>query len=261
MKQKMQHSALRVFPCQSGFNEPFAVSVVIPTVIRASLREAISSIYSQTNVKSIQILIGVDIANGGNRILDEFFTNKPDHVSAMILQLPYSTSKRHGGIHTAYDGGSLRSILSLMAHSRYVAYLDDDNTWKENHLSSLLKAVEQKSWAYSKRMLVDEGSGEEIAIDTWDSTGPHSGRFADAGGFVDPNCLLIDKEDTAKYLGRWAVGRLGNEEVGFRRTPPDKYFFFALKDLPHGTVDEATVSYKVRDKNILRIFHNEGKVF
>lgn len=235
--------------------------MVIPTIIRPSLKHAVSSIYSQINVKSIQILIGVDVADGDEKILDELFSDKPDHVSAMILQLPYSTSNRHGGVHTAFDGGSLRSILSFMAHSRYVAYLDDDNTFRENHLSWLLEAVQQKAWAHSKRMLVDEESEEEIAVDTWDSTGPYSGRFSKWGGFVDPSCLLIDKHATVNFLGRWAVGRLDNREKGITRIEPDRYFFFALKDLPHGTVEQVTVNYKIRKTNIMRTFHKEGRIF
>ena len=36
---------------------------------------------------------------------------------------------------------ALRAILSFMANTRYVAYLDDDNTWFANQLKSSLLAV------------------------------------------------------------------------------------------------------------------------
>ena len=61
---------------------------------------------------------------------------------------------RHGGLHPAYDGGVLRCVLTYLANSRYVAYLDDDNWWADNHLSSMLAAIKDHHWAYALRWFV-----------------------------------------------------------------------------------------------------------
>src|SRR3954467_3926359 len=108
------------------------VAVVIPTILRPCLETALQSVYAQEGVGRVQILIGVD-RPGNPAALYRVLEDRPANVSALVLTLPYSTSVRHGGPHIATDGGALRVILSFMANSRYVAYLDDDNTWFPNH--------------------------------------------------------------------------------------------------------------------------------
>ena len=120
----------------------------------------------------------------------------------MLLQLPWSTSLRHGGVHGASDSGSLRATLSFMANSRAVAYLDDDNIMLPDHLRLLHEALQGKAWAWSQRMLVDERDDRDLAVDRWDSVGPGRGRMASQGGFVDTNCLMLDKVICAPVLGR-----------------------------------------------------------
>src|SRR3712207_7660246 len=61
---------------------------------------------------------------------------RPANVSAVVVELPYSTSIRHGGVHMPFEGGALRSILSFVSNGRYLTYLDDDNR-SEEHTSEL----------------------------------------------------------------------------------------------------------------------------
>lgn len=228
------------------------VAVVIPTILRPSLETALQSVYAQEGVRRVQILIGVD-RPGNPAALYRVLEDRPANVSALVLTLPYSTSVRHGGPHTAMDGGALRAILSFMANGRYVAYLDDDNTWFPNHLRSLLAVIEGKMWAFSRRILIDEETGQDLAVDRWDSVGPNKGRLAAIGGLVDPSCLLIDKVAAASLLGRWsetADGRLADTA--------DRNFFAAIRHADHGVVEEATVRYSIRRTNILHKIMTEG---
>ena len=144
---------------------PCDAAVVIPTVLRPALLTSLESVFRQDLDGRIQVLIGVDAPSPAPPALLELIARRPANVSVLLLTLPYSTSIRHGGVHRATDGGSLRSILTFMAASRHVAYLDDDNAWERDHLSSLRAAIAGKAWAYSLRMLVDEASGEELGID------------------------------------------------------------------------------------------------
>lgn len=228
--------------CRSQSN----VAVVIPTVVRDSIFVTLESVFKQTGVERISVLIGVDVEVGDLKELKKFLTTAPKHISLQVLSLPYSTSVRHGGIHMARDGGSLRAILSLMANARYIAYLDDDNTWASDHLIKLLNTIQGKTWAFSKRYLIDEETGKNYGVDQWHSVGVDKGSFAKKGGFVDPNCLMVDILKTAPVIGRWAAN--GSLQPGL---PADRFFFQGIRNSPYGVVEEPTVFYKIRKTNVL----------
>ena len=242
----------RYYPDVDGAQTPAAVAVVMPTILRPCVAAAVDSVCRQTFAGRIQLLIGVDKAAEPSTHLEAALERRPDHVSALVLELPYSTSIRHCGVHPATDGGSLRSILSFMANSRYVAYLDDDNTWEPDHLGGVMQAIEGKVWAYSLRMLIDETNGKELGVDRWDSVGPNAGRFAAQGGLVDPNCLLVDKLAAARTFGRWSEGP---------GVTSDRNFFAAIRQAPHGRVERATVRYGIRPTNVLNTFLRENTQF
>lgn len=240
------------YPDAGDPQAPAAVAVVMPTILRPCVASSVASVFRQTFAGRIQLLIGVDKAAEPPTHLEAALERRPDHISALILSLPYSTSIRHGSVHPATDGGSLRSSLSFMANSRYVAYLDDDNCWEPDHLASVMQAIQGKVWAYSLRMLIDETNGRELGVDRWDSVGVDAGRFKAQGGLVDPNCLLVDKVVAARALGRWSEGP---------GVTSDRSFFAALKDAPHGRVDRPTVRYGIRPTNVLNKFLREDTRF
>jgi hypothetical protein len=227
---------------------PADVAVVIPTLLRPDLAQALGSIYAQDFHGRIQVVIGVDIRQHEPAATEAALEARPPNVSAVFLHLPFSTSVRHGGVHLALDGGALRSILSLIANSRYVTYLDDDNLMLPQHLRRLHEAVQGKAWSYTQRMLVDEATDVDLAIDRWDSVGPGRGRMAAEGGFVDTNCLMVDKVKVGKVLGRWCEPLFPQQRPGYTA---DRHFFQAIAKAPYGRVDEATVRYKVRPTNIM----------
>lgn len=244
------------YPDGSAAQTPVDVAVAIPTLLRPCIADALRSVYAQEGIGRIQILVGADLPAPCPDELQAALAERPANVSVLLLTLPYSTSVRHGGVHHAMDGGALRSILSFIANSRYVAYLDDDNSWSPHHLAGLRRAIEGKVWAYSLRMLIDADTGEKLAVDRWDSVGVDRGRFAAQGGFVDTNCLMIDKVLAARALGRWSEAGTGRPGL-----TADRNFFAAIRQAPHGRVDEATVSYGVRPTNILRKFLADGIEF
>ena len=171
----------------------FDVAVVIPTILRPSLVRAVESVLAQDLDGTVQILIGVDASAGDRSLLDDVAAGAPDRFAVTVVDPGYSTSVRHGGLHAARDCGALRATLSYLANSPRIAYLDDDNWWAPDHLSSLLEALGGFDWAYSKRWFVRADNRDPIAVDEWESTGPDCGIFTRRfGGFVDPNCLMID---------------------------------------------------------------------
>ena len=225
---------------------PSDVGVVMPTVLRPQIVRALESVYRQDLKGRIQIAIGVDRTDAKMDLVLGAIDKRPPNVSVLLLRLPYSTSVRHGGVHLALDGGSLRSMLSFMVNARHVAYLDDDNAYRPDHLSSLMAAVKGHAWAASQRMIVDQETGKTLGPDIWDSAGPDKGRFASTGGFVDTNCLLVDKITLSHALSRWASG--GKATKSFEA---DKNFFREIALAPHVLTEKPTVLYNIRRDNVL----------
>ncbi len=185
--------------------EPFDCAVVMPTLLRASITEAVGSVLRQDFSGTVQVLVGFDRVLGDLARLTAFLEAVPARFSVLLFHPGYSTSRRNGGLHAAYDGGALRTILSYLAHSRYVAYLDDDNWWAPDHLSSLCNALAAGDWAYSRRIFVHPVSRRPICEDRWELVGPGQGAFASIGGWVDPNCLAINKTKCEAVLPWWSI--------------------------------------------------------
>lgn len=218
---------------------PFDVAIVMATVVRPSLAQAIRSVYAQHFGGRIQILVGIDRWEGERAMLDALLAECPSHVAVTQIDLGYSTSQRHGGLYPSHFGGALKTILSYAANSRYVTYLDDDNWYAPEHLATMLEAVAGKAWAFALRQFVEKRSGDLLCPDTWESVGPHRGVYAKAqGGFVDTNCFLIDKLMCNDAFPEWAMTRFAGGTGG------DRQILQRLLERPWGTNGAHTVYYR-----------------
>ena len=223
----------------ASLQQPFDAAVVIQTIGRPTLVQAVQSVFTQDCGGRIQILIGVDKRQGDPTLIDQLRAECPDHVALTILDPGYSTSQRHGGLYSNYFGGSLRTVLSYLANSRFVAYLDDDNWYAPQHLSALLAAIDGKSWAFSQRILVDRKADEVICNDEWESRGPGRGVYDRAfGGFVGTSGLMLDKLACHEILPTWSISRFA------RGDGEDRMVFERLKGLPYGSTEQYTVFYR-----------------
>jgi hypothetical protein len=218
---------------------PFAAAIVVPTIVRPTLGQAIRSVYAQAFDGRLQILIGIDRWAGERAYVDALIAEAPSNVAVTVLDLGYSTSQRNGGLYPSAYGGALKTILSYAANSRYVAYLDDDNWYAPDHLASMLTAIRGKAWAFALRTFVDRDSGEVLCPDTWESLGPGRGVHAAAqGGFVDTNCFLLDKFACDDVLSEWALTRFAGGTGG------DRQVLARLSGRPWGTNNAHTVFYR-----------------
>jgi hypothetical protein len=183
--------------------DPFEAAVVMPTVLRPQIREALSSVFAQ-EMGRVQVLVGVDRFETDISILDDICNSRPPRCVVQAWYPGYSTSIRHGGLSPARDGGVLRCILSYLANSPFVAYLDDDNWWRPDHLRLLRAALDRADWAFSLRWFVHPVSRRPVCVDQWESVGPGKGIYLEKyGGFVDPNCLMLDKTKCEAVFPQW----------------------------------------------------------
>ena len=204
--QQPPHIGWHIYGQHTGLQTPFDVAVIMPTILRDTIVVAVNSVFAQISVGRIQLLIGIDVVLGNLNLLHELLETTPPHVTVCVFYPGYSTSTRHGGVHLAHDGGAMRTMLSYLANAAYITYLDDDNWWAPNHLSTMLKAIQGSDWAFALRWFVHPESRLPVCIDDWESVGPGRGDFVkNFGGWVDPNCLMIDKRACEPVLGLWSI--------------------------------------------------------
>ena len=241
----------------------FDVAVIVPTTLRQSLTRSISSVFNQKYNGRIQILIGIDIKNGEMSQLDVLLQKCPANMAITILDLGYSTSIRHGGIYKNKYSGAIRTILSYAANSRYVAYLDDDDWWRSDHIEKLMKVVAGRDWAFSLRWFVDKETAWPICKDEWDSLGPGKGinqkRF---GGFIQPSNLILNKEACHFIFPYWSLSPFEDgtgedrmvfaallKHTNYSESEAHTCFYEMPKEVQHH--EHHKKEFKLRDKNWL----------
>lgn len=90
-------------------------------------------------------------------------------------------------------GSALRAIGLMIAKSNFVTFADDDIIWEKDHLSSMLKAIEGKEWAFCKRRIwtkLPDGQFEYLGVDEFESMGEDSKT---PYKMVDNNCMIFKR--------------------------------------------------------------------
>jgi len=188
----------------TDLQEPMDAAVVIPTVLRPHLAPALHSVFAQRFPGRIHIMIGIDSIGGDLELIDAACAARPSNCAVQVFWPGYSTSRRHGGLTPPGDGGALRAVLTYLANSPYVAYLDDDNWWDPEHLYQLRRAMDDAEWAFALRWFVQPETRRPVCVDIWESVGPGQGLFKENfGGFVDPSCLMINKVACPRAPQNW----------------------------------------------------------
>lgn len=148
------------------------VSVVIPTYRRRELlKRAVASALAQDH-ENVEILA---VGDACPELHPEDF--KDSRVKCWNLQI------NHG------SGGAFpRNEAIRQASGDLIAYLDDDNAWLPDHVSSLIEAKKAAGAAYAfSSMSVD---GKDLGFDT------------PVRGGIDTSCVLHDKALIGRY-GPW----------------------------------------------------------
>ena len=239
---------LRSFATGRSLQPPFDVAVVMPSILRPSLDDALRSIFAQEFPGRIQVLIGVDQSGDASApdltSVERTCADLPAHCAVQVLYPGYSTSVRHGGLCAARDGGALRTILTHLANAPCIAYLDDDNRWTPDHLFRLRRALADADadYAFSHRWFVHHETGQPVAVDVWESVGPGRGIFAERmGGFVDPNTLMIDRDRCREAIVAWTTPLPGDPKA----MSADRMIFARLRSMRGAATGEATALYRL----------------
>lgn len=209
-----------------------SVAVVTATTGRDSLKQCIESVRNQTVPCNHYVFCdGVPLSADLISCLT--------HVNYLFL--PVKT-----GGNGIMNGGIVAASAYLVTED-LICWLDDDNTFEPNHIEELIKAKENKPYAYSLRKLV-EPDGTFFDYDDFESLGQHS-------GFIDLNCYLMDRQLAVQIAPLW-YKTTGELMVG------DRFVYEALKqnNIPFGETGKYTVNYRLNPKRDLRPWFFKGNI-
>jgi hypothetical protein len=238
----MNHDFVSNVPTDGDLQTPFDAAIVITSILRPTLLRAVRSVYRQQFPGRIQVLVGIDKPVGDRGVLEQLARECPEHCALTVIDPGYSTSFRHGGVYPGASGGAMRTVLSYLANSRVVAYLDDDNWFGEDHVRTMREALAGHDYAFSLRWFVERETGEPYCVDEWESVGPNAGTFLTKfGGFIDTNCLMVDKLRCDEALRWWCCPLPGD----IRAMSEDRMVFDCLRRNHRGRGTGAATCYYV----------------
>lgn len=168
------------------------ISVILTTYNRyKKLKRAVKSVLSQT-FKEWELIIVDDCSNKDAKQIQNYckkIANKDSRIS-------YVRRSSNFGQHTRPKNEGTK-----LAHSSYIAYLDDDNEYRRDHLQVLWKYMESfdVDVVYGDRWLIDEtGSGKN----TLGIAAEFNYGLLSQQNFIDTSDVLIKKEAIEK-IGGW----------------------------------------------------------
>lgn len=203
------------------------VAVVTATTNRATLKQAVESVASQTYPCTHYII--VDGLKGGT------VTNYKDNPNTHLVRLPNPTGKN--GIMN----GAVCAMAPFICTEDYICYLDDDNWYDPDHVETLVEALQDKAYAYSLRKLMLP-TGKFFANDDGESLGHY-------GDLVDVNCYMFKREVCAGIAPLWYKTN-GELMVG------DRWVWATLQqnNVPFGVTGKYSVNYRISARNDMRGF-------
>ncbi|MBY8880051.1 glycosyltransferase [Streptomyces sp. PLK6-54] len=196
--------------------EPLVVTA-IPTYRRPeALLNAVRSALAQT----VQDQLVVVVDDGSDSLpLDRL----PDDPRLIAVAM-----HRNSG-----DCGVVRNVAMRLTRSRYVAFLDDDNVWKPDHLATALEALEAPGgpdavYTAVRRVLPD-GTEHDVLSVPWDR------RRNSREAFVDINAFVARRTPAMRFSWLYrAKGVLPREDWEFvRRYSRGR----RIRHIPHVTVE------------------------
>lgn len=216
-------------------NDPSAryrVTVITPSVGSDYLRQAIDSVQSQT-YPLVEHVIAADGPKHHQRVAG-LLPADPRH-PIHLLPLPFNVG---GG---GFNGHRVYASVPYLVHSRFVAFLDEDNWFDADHLASIMAPITAQglSWAYALRKIVDI-EGRFLANDDCESLGQWPAWNHPRLHVVDTNCYVL-RRDLAMATSPLWYRRYRDEE-----SPDISLCQKLLKDHPRcATNGRYTVNYRV----------------
>ena len=203
--------------------------VITPTTGGDNLFKAIESVQNQAYKDVLQFVI-VDGVEYESKVFTIAKCFNPEKYR--IVTLPFNTGKN--GI----NGHRIYASIPLLLNSQYIMFLDEDNWWDSDHVSTLIELIEtdKLDWAYSMRKIFTQG-GEFVANDNCENIGPYP-SFSQWLNLVDTNCYAFKRSTIAQTAHYW-----------YHPLRADRYFYKHLAELfpNYKSTGQYTVNYRLND--------------
>lgn len=163
--------------------------VITPTTGAKEVKDANLSVLAQDYPELVHLLV-VD----GLKFEENFKATgiKPDNEKTFICQLPFNT----GHIKEFY-GHRVFAAFAYLTDFDYIFFLDQDNWFDKNHVSSMIELLESKNYGfvYSLRKIVDKDN-KYICNDDCESLGKWPIWNNNQDYLIDTSCYGF----TSKFL-------------------------------------------------------------
>jgi glycosyltransferase involved in cell wall biosynthesis len=161
--------------------------VIIPTTGADTLYDAVDSLVRQ-DYENLTILVVVDGKEYSKRVLNIISDIPISHrTNIEIVHLSENTGAN------GWYGQRIYASFAYLVNQDYVLFLDQDNWFKSNHVSSMINTLESTNsdWVYSLREIFSK-SKEFLVKDNCESLGRWN-PFTDYR-LVDNNCYCFKRE-------------------------------------------------------------------
>ena len=141
------------------------VLVITPTTGSDVLKDAIESVQKQ-DYSELEHLIVIDGTKFENDAKKTISISSIQEKNVIVSTIPFNTG---GG---GYYGHRVMAAFSHLCPHDYIMFLDQDNWYEPNHVTSLVKEIEQYNydWVHSLRKIYDKNK-EFICNDNCESLG------------------------------------------------------------------------------------------
>lgn len=174
------------------------VTLITPTIGHRDLARCLRSAQAQqfTDFEHVLVIDGEEHAPAVEQVLAGLDLSR---IPLRVLRLPYPTGKDRYICHRIYGS------VPWLCNTRYVAFLDEDNWFDEDHLATLVGAVTSAGapWGFALRKIADT-EGNVVTLDECESLGNLHCVFQVNGVYhIDTNCYLLDRMLAIKYCPIW----------------------------------------------------------
>ena len=180
-------------------------TVIIPTIGRPELKQAVQSVLNQT-YENVEVYVVCD----GKKYIDIVFNILSELNFYIKPNCKFVCLDDNVGSNN-YFGHRIYAAFSHLVNSDYILFLDEDNWYEPNHIETQIKNIEENNldWSYSLRNIVDS-EGKFICQDKFESVGKYNQILE--YDLIDTNCYCLKKEVVIKSSwtihGTWGFDRV-----------------------------------------------------
>lgn len=207
-----------------------SVVVITPSVGSSKLIDAIQSVQQQS-YKNLTHIVVADGPEAYDKVFDTCAGLNNDHPT--IIGLPYNTGAK------GFNGQRIYASIPHLVNADYVFFLDEDNWYEPDHVSSLVSTIENSNldWAYSLRKIYTPDK-KFLADDNCESLGKWPIYFSHNNPqyLIDTSAFAFKKEFIQATCHRWHSGAWGEDR---------RYFYSIMSQSKWDTNFKHTLCYRV----------------